>query len=272
MAVFFILSLKGSIFMSKIIAVGNQKGGVGKTTTTLNVAAGLHAKGYRVLLIDLDPQSNLSNYLGFEKDDKPTIGDLMLRVVQNEELNALECIRKNNEGLEYIPSAISLSSADFFLVSAISRERVLLRVLKDSAFEIYDYILIDCLPSLGILLINALVCADSVLIPVQAQKFALDGLTDFLNVFIQIRNNLNEKLRVEGILLTMSDNTNMSKAVKKALEENYGEYLFQTEIRKSVEAVNSTYLQKSLIGMKNSRLGRQYGLLTTEIISKDGDL
>ncbi len=255
----------------KILVFANQKGGCGKTTTTVNVGAGLAAEGYRVLLIDLDPQGNLSSYIGFEKDDKPTIGDLMHCAVNNQPFSIPECIRTSPEGMDYIPSAINLASADYFLTSAMSREMVLDRILKREDLPEYDYILIDTLPSLGILLINALACADSVIVPVQAQKFALDGLQDFMNVFSQIKANLNERLRLEGIVLTMAENTNMSGAVRDSLRANYKDYFFQTEIRRSVEATMSTYYKKSLIQTKRSRLGDQYRDLVSEILHKNGD-
>ncbi len=256
--------------MKKILAVGNQKGGVGKTTSTLNVGAGLAAKGYKVLLVDFDPQGNLSSYLGFEPDGKLTVGDLMHREVSGQPYDVKDCIRTNAEGLHYIPSALSLSSADYFLVNAMSREMVLRRILTQDELDEYDYILIDCLPSLGILLINALACADGVIIPVQAQKFALDGLKDFIAVFTQIKTNLNPGLCIEGILVTMADDTNMSKAVTHFLKETYQHLVFDTSIRKSVEATNSTYDRKSLIQTKRSRLGDQYRKLTDELIMKRG--
>lgn len=252
---------------TKIIAISNQKGGVGKTTTAVNLAAGLVALGKKVLCIDLDPQGNLSDYLGFQGDELPTISELMLSYASNSPADPSACIRyseKNN--LYYIPSNIALSSAEFFLATCFAREKILLKILRSETLADYDYILIDCLPSLGILLINALTAADSVIIPVQAQKFSLDGLNLFLPVFNQVKENLNESLKIEGILLTMVDNTVMAKSVEKALEDEYGDLLFKSRIHRSVEATNSSYEQVNLVTQSKSRLGKEYAELSCELL------
>lgn len=252
----------------KIIAIANQKGGVGKTTTALNIAAGLVKASKKVLVIDLDPQGNLSQYIGYEPDGKPTIGELMNNVVTGAIPNVGDCIRHSPEAIDYIPSNISLSSADFFLITAMSREQVLKKVLADGSLQQYDYILIDCLPSLGILLINALAASNSVLIPVQAQKFALDGLNLLLDIFKMVKGNINPSLQLEGVLITMADNTKMAKAVEEALQEQFAEKLFRTKISKSVEATNSTYEQKSLVAIRRSKLGQEYMSITEELIDR----
>lgn len=254
--------------MSKVISIANQKGGVGKTTTALNIAAGLLKIGKKVLLIDLDPQSNLSQYLGYEPDNRPTISELMSTAVNGSTLKASECIRTSKENIDYIPSNITLSSADFFLITAMSRETVLKKVLGDEALKVYDYIIIDCLPSLGILLINALAASDSVLIPVQAQKFALDGLDLLLNIYSMVKTNINPGLKIEGVLITMADNTNMSNAVTEILIKRFQDNVFTTRISRSVEATNSTYEQKSLVEKKNSKLGKEYIAVTQELINR----
>lgn len=141
--------------MSKIISIANQKGGVGKTTTTVNMAAGLAHYGCSVLCIDFDPQANMSDYLGYEDDGLATISELMQAATQQQTLDVAPLIRHNDEGIDYIPSNIILSSADVFLATAMCREQVLRRVLQVPELQAYDYILIDCLPSLGILLIVA---------------------------------------------------------------------------------------------------------------------
>ena len=253
---------------TRIIAIANQKGGVGKTTTACNVAAGLVTAGNKVLLIDFDPQANLSEYLGFEYDGQsPTINDLMAVTAQNGTPQTMSAIRTNAEGIDYIPSSIALSGAELYMVNAFCREQILKKVLAPVVVaDTYDYIIIDCLPSLGILLVNALTVSDKVIIPVQAQKFALDGLVVFLSIVDMVQSNLNRELRVDGLLLTMVDNTNMSKAVESALREQYPQIrLFDTKISKSVEAPNSTYAQKSLVSTRNSKLGEQYGSLVKEI-------
>lgn len=266
-AIFYSRKEEGESFMSKIISIANQKGGVGKTTTAFNLAAGLVKSGNKVLLIDLDPQGNLSQYLGFVADGKPTIGELMNDIVKGEKPNVAECIRKNSEGIDFIPSNISLSSADFFLITAMSREQVLKKVLSIIMTQ-YDYIIIDCLPSLGILLINALAASDSLLIPVQSQKFALDGLDLLMNIVKMVKTNINPQLHIAGVLITMNDRTNMAKAVEEALLEKYGNLIFKEKISRSVEATNSTYVQKSLISMKSSKLGKEYLSVTKELLER----
>ena len=253
---------------AKVIAIANQKGGVGKTTTTLNLAAGLVKENKQVLVIDLDPQGNLTDYLGHEYDDQPTITDLMMSVVNNNPIEVTEAIRKNKEGVHYIPSNILLSSADLFLATAFCREQILKQILRQDALSGYDYILIDCLPSLGVLLTNALTASDTMLIPVQAQKFALDGIEQLEQVYRLVKNSINPQLEIQGVLLTMSDNTNMSKAVEEALQERFADSLFKTRISKSVEATNSTYEQRSLIATKRSKLGAQYAGVVKELLGR----
>jgi len=243
----------------KIMSIANQKGGVGKTTTAFNVGAGLARQGKKVLLIDFDPQGNLSQYLGFEDDNLPTINEIMLETVSNRKIEIEPLIRTNrNENVDYIPSNISLSAAEFFLTNSMCRESILKKILQNPAFLGYDYIIIDCLPSLGILQINALTASNSVIIPVQTQKFALDGLSYFWSVFEMVKENLNPNLTIEGILATMYDNTNMSKAVIQALQEEYGDKVYRVKIDKLSEATYSTHEQKSLVNDKKSRLGEQY--------------
>lgn len=253
----------------KIICVANQKGGVGKTTTVMNMAAGLAQKGKRILCIDFDPQGNLSDYLGHQPDGIADISDIMLAAsrMENYSLNGL--IRRNGEGIDYIPSSIALASADMFLAQTMCREQVLKRILQAPVFAEYEYIFIDCQPSLGILLTNALAASDEVLIPVQAQKFSLDGVNFLIQAIHMVQQALNPQLIIGGILLTMYDGTNMAKAVRQALAENYGELLFDAQIRRSVEATESTYAQQSLISQERSKLGAEYVQVVDELLQKE---
>lgn len=253
---------------TKIIAIANQKGGVGKTTTTVNLGSALQLMGKKVLLVDLDPQANMSNYLGFESDGKPTIADLMTGFVVGQEVSAADSVRRNEDnGIDFVPADINLANADYYLLQAVAREKVLKRILSNEVFRTYDYIIIDCLPSLGVLLTNALTAADKLIIPVQAQKFALDGLTMLMNIFDQIKDAVNDKLELLGVLATMVDNTNMSKSVVEKLSERYGEKLFLTRISKSVEAANSSERMKALTFGK-SKLGEEYKQLGAEVVAK----
>ena len=255
--------------MKKIITVANQKGGVGKTTTVVNLAANLKREGYNVLCIDLDGQGNLSDYLGYTGDEgTPVITDLikaeMSKNITDDMINAA-ILTSTADGIDYIPSDISLSMADMFMASAIGREMILRKLLSKAIFDRYDYIIIDCLPSLGILVVNALVAANGVLIPVQTQKFALNGIIQFEEI-IAMAKELNPTLTVYGVIETMCDNTNMTKGVDEALKSRYGNLIFESRISKSVMASNSTAEQKAMT--INTKLGGQYAELTRELIER----
>lgn len=255
--------------MKKIITVANQKGGVGKTTTVVNLAANLKREGYNVLCIDLDLQGNLSDYLGYTGDEgTPVITDLikaeMSKNITDDMINAA-ILTSTADGIDYIPSDISLSMADMFMASAIGREMILRKLLSKAIFDRYDYIIIDCLPSLGILVVNALVAANGVLIPVQTQKFALNGIIQFEEI-IAMAKELNPTLTVYGVIETMCDNTNMTKGVDEALKSRYGNLIFESRISKSVMASNSTAEQKAMT--INTKLGGQYAELTRELIER----
>lgn len=252
----------------KITAIANQKGGVGKTTTCVNMAAGLVQEGKHVLCVDFDPQGNLSNYLGHVPDEEDTITELMLAAAQGRLREPMVAVRHNGEGIDYIPADIRLSRAELFLSTAMFREQVLKRVLSAPSLVSYDYILVDCPPSLGILLTNALIASESLVIPVQAQKFSLCGLDDLINSYDTVRQQANPTLHIDGVLLTMADNTNMSKAVEVQLRSRFPDLAYQTVISKSVEATNSTYEQKSLVNTCRSRLGEQYAGVVTEFLAR----
>lgn len=209
--------------MSKIISIANQKGGVGKTTTTLNLGTAFALKGFRVLLIDLDPQANLSSYLGFEGDEKPTISHMMLSIARGMKVSKEDfdsCVRVSQANkISYIPSDINLANAESYLMNALSRETVLKRILSNENLKEYDYVLLDCLPSLGILLVNALTASHKVIIPVQTQKFAYEGLNSLIDICRQVKETINKNLEVSGIVATMAENTKMSRNTLEMLKK-----------------------------------------------------
>ena len=226
--------------MCKVIAVTNQKGGVGKTTTTVNLGIGLANLGKKVLLIDSDPQGSLTISLGYHEPDEldVTLADLVTEVVEEKEISFSEAILHHTEGIDFIPANIELSALEVNLVNVISRE-YMLKCLIDKVRDNYDVIIIDCMPSLGMLTINALVAADSVLIPVQAGFLSVKGLEQLIKTIGRIQKRINKGLVIEGILLTMVDSrTNYAKDVAKLVYDTYSGIVpvFETTIPMSVRA------------------------------------
>jgi chromosome partitioning protein len=251
----------------KILAVANQKGGVGKTTSAVNLGTALALRGQRVLLIDLDAQSNLSMYLGYEEDGKPTITDLFMYAMGKSKTVDFEgCIRHSDTNkVDYIPADINLSSVDFYLNSVVAKETVLRRNL--GGISNYDYVIFDCLPSLGSLLTNALTAADGYIIPVQTQTFALSGVESLLEVAELIKQSINPKLELIGILPTFAENTVISRTSVERLEDKYADKLFETTIHKSTEAANSVEKKKSLC-LSSHKLGNEYKALAEEVLRR----
>lgn len=239
----------------------------------MNLGTALALKGNKVLLVDLDPQGNLSNYLGFEEDEKTTVSQLMMEIAQNGSITKEDfqsAIRHSKENkVDFMPSDINLANADFYLAGALSRETVLKRMLGEENIQSYDYVIVDCLPSLGVLLMNALAASDGIIIPVQTQKFALLGLSMLNNVVEQISATINPKLKLIGVLPTMADNTNMTRNTMEKLNETYGEKMFGTVIHKSIEAANSTEQMKSLC-LNKSKLGDEYKIFAEEVMERVG--
>lgn len=216
------LLIQENYIMCKIIAIANQKGGVAKTTTTINLGVGLSKVGKRVMLIDADPQGHLTMGLGFPKNLRVTLKTMMENIIMGLEFDPREAILHHEEGIDVIPSNKLLSGMDMSLFTVEDREKVLKEYLELLEND-YDYILIDCMPSLGMMTINALSAADSVLIPVQPQYYAADGLMELLKVVKGIHQRFNPDLQIEGILFTMdSSHYNNSKRNKQAVRDAYG--------------------------------------------------
>ena len=216
--------------MGKIISVANQKGGVGKTTTTVNLSTILAKKGKKVLLIDTDPQGNATSGLGVSKDVELSVYDILIGDTEFDE-TLQETAVKN---LKVCPSNISLAGAEVQLVSMMSREQGL-KTKLDKIKDQYDYILIDCPPSLGLVTLNAFTASDSVLIPVQCEYFALEGLGQLLNTVNLVKKHLNKNLEIEGALLTMYDaRTNLSNQVVKEVKKYFEDKVYKTVIPRNV--------------------------------------
>lgn len=236
--------------MCKVIAISNQKGGVGKTTTTVNLGIGLAKMGNKVLLIDADAQGSLTASLGYHNPDEieVTLSTIMTAIIEEQELDAASGILNQNEGVFLMPGNIDLAAMEVSLVNSMSRETVLKQYIE-KVREHFDYILIDCMPSLGMLTLNALAAADSVLIPVQSQYLSLKGLEQLIVTILKVKRKINTKLEFEGILLTMVDTrTNYSKDIMEMVHSNYGKRIaiFENYIPMSVRAAETSAVGKSI--------------------------
>ena len=252
-----------------IITVANQKGGVGKTTTAVNLGAALAKLGLNILLIDLDPQGNLSSYLSWNGTGV-TIADMLSEVCTRADVK-IEIQKNEKEKLSYLPADEGLANLTDKLSAAIGRENILNRLLARDEFKAFDMIIIDCLPALNIFTVNALAASTGVIVPVQTQDFALDGITQFEDTFGQVSAYINPDLKLIGILPTMAEHTNTTKDVMQRLNERYDGEVFETQIEKRAEAPDSVRFRCSLVNSKNSKLGDRYTSLAVEVLARIGE-
>ena len=257
----------------KIIAIANQKGGVGKTTTTINLAAALAEAGQRVLIVDLDPQGNASTGLGIDADDREfTTYELLL-----EEIDLKQVVQTTGQdNLLIVPATVDLSSADIELFSNEKRSFLLHDALRQPAMDGYelDYILIDCPPSLNLLTVNAMVAAHSVLIPLQSEFFALEGLSQLMLTVREVRQTANPNLRIEGVVLTMFDaRNNLSGQVEQDARDNLGPLVFQTRIPRNVRVSEAPSFAVPVLSYDSQSKGAQaYRDLARELMNNQAKI
>lgn len=260
--------------MCRIIAIANQKGGVGKTTTTSNLGVGLAKQGKKVFLVDADAQGSLTASLGYTEPDEleVTLATIMGKLINDEEVEPMEGVLHHEEGIDLMPSNIELSGLEVSLVNVMSRERIMqeyINIVK----EYYDYILIDCMPSLGMITINAFSCADSILIPVQAAYLPVKGLQQLIKTIGKVKRQINPKLGIEGILLTMVDSrTNYAKDISTMLRESYGSKvkIFSNSVPISVRAAEISAEGVSIFAHDpKGKVASAYLSLTEEVLANE---
>ncbi|MBQ7616243.1 MAG: ParA family protein [Butyrivibrio sp.] len=258
--------------MCKVISISNQKGGTAKSTTAVNLGIGLAREGKKVILLDCDPQGSMTISLGFSDPDamEVTLATLMTRVVNEEELHVEDAILHHEEGIDLIPANIELSALEVSMVNVMSRETIL-RQLIEEIKDSYDYCILDCMPSLGMVTINALACADSVLIPVQAAYLPVRGLQQLIKTIGRVKRQLNPKLEIEGILLTMVDNrTNYAKEIAQLVYDSYSSAVkvFETKIPISVRTAETSLEGSSIFKYDpKGKAADAYRVLTKEVLN-----
>ena len=258
----------------EVIAIANQKGGVGKTTTTFNLGIALSKQGKKVLLVDTDPQGDLTISMGFREqiDFDYTLADILNQTINDKNIDYNRFILTHDEEIDLIPANLDLSAIEMNLFNAMSREYVLKNSLKDLKNK-YDYILIDCQPSLGMLTINSLAFADKVIISVQSQYLAAKNTSQLISIVNKVKHQLNEKLSIGGILITLVDKrTNLSKETEKLLENSYGSIvnIYDSQIPSATRIAESSSQGKSIFSYdKNSKCAEAYYKFSMEVIKDD---
>lgn len=260
--------------MCKVIAIANQKGGVGKTTTTSNLGIGLARIGKKVLLIDMDAQGSLTASMGYREPDEleTSLANILDLLMNDENIEIQKGILHHEENIDLMPGNIELSGLEVMLVNVMNRERVLQQYIE-LVKEQYDYVLIDCMPSLGMLTINAFACADSILIPVQAAYLPIKGLQQLMRTIEKVKRQINPKLQIEGILLTMVDGrTNHARDLMYVLRQAYEGKMrvFATYIPRSVRAEETSAKRMSIYRYDpNGKVASAYNALTLEVFANE---
>lgn len=258
--------------MAVVYAVCNQKGGVAKTLTSVSLGIGLARDGKKVLLVDIDPQGSLTASLGYQQPDQMeiTLADVLGGIIQDNPLPPDRAVLHHEEGVDLIPANIELSGLEVTLVNTMSRETIL-REYINLVRDAYDVIILDCMPSLGMLTINALAAADEVLIPVQAQYLSIKGLEQLMRTIAKVKRQINQKLSIRGIVVTMADmRTNYAKEIVELLHNTYDGHIriFESIIPLSVRAAETSAEGKSIyLHDPSGRVAKAYNALTKEVLA-----